>query len=122
MRLGFASGSSKNTDITLKINLNFYVDDFLKSSSTEENLKDLALILTSIFDNCGSRLTKWLYNSGYILSSFHPSGLFSKLVDLDISLQPTERALCMLWDIENDTFILKLVKKEAIVAKDAFLV
>ena len=115
---------SQKIIIALKgvIDHNRYMYDFLKSLSIEENLRDIVLSLISVFNNCSFRLANLKFKSGYILNFLHSSEFTGKLVDLYLSLQPTERALGISWDIENNIFIIEPVKMEAIVRKETFLV
>ena len=93
------------------------MDDFLKSLSMGEDIKNIAMSLINSLGICGFRLTKLLSNFHNVLSSLPPSELSPKIVHLDLSSQPIERALGMSWDIEHDTFISKSIKKDKPVTK-----
>ena len=98
------------TDILLEnvINRNFYMDDFLKCLSTEEDIKK-AVLLINFLGICSFRLPKWHSNSHNVLSS--------KTVNLDLLTQPIERALGRSWNVEHDTFVFKPIEKDMLVTK-----
>lgn len=85
--------------------------DFLKSLSTEENIKNLVMSLINSLGICGFRLTKWLSNSHNFKVLYH---LLSspKTVNMDLLTQSIERALGMSWNVEHDTFVFKPVEKD----------
>ncbi|XP_038061252.1 uncharacterized protein LOC119731982 [Patiria miniata] len=88
------------------IDQNFYVDDCLKSVSSEDEATRLVSHLRELLARGGFRLTKWLSNSRAVLKSL-PQAECAKAVtsmDLDKELLPSERALGVLWKIETDTF------------------
>ena len=87
------------------------MDDLLKLLSQKENFKVLITYLISDLSNCGLILTKWLSNSRGTINSLSLSELFTKLVNLDLSLQPVERVLVMSWNNEHDTFAFRSIKK-----------
>jgi hypothetical protein len=79
------------------VDKDFYVDDCLKSVTTDEK---------AILALGGFRLTKWLSNSREVLRSIPDTELAKgvKTLDLDQELIPTERALGVLWHVETDSF------------------
>ena len=88
------------------VDRNFYVDDCLKSVATEADAIRLIDQLKSMLSLGGFNLRKWISNSREILQEI-PATEKAKTVtslDLDRELLPTERALGVLWDIENDVF------------------
>ena len=87
------------------------MDDLLKLLSKKENFKVLITYLISALGNCGLILTKWLSNSRSTINSLSLSELSTKLVNLDLSLQPVERVLVMSWNNEHDTFAFRSIKK-----------
>ncbi|XP_072042824.1 uncharacterized protein [Amphiura filiformis] len=76
---------------------NFYVDDCLRSTSTEEKVTSLAQDLIDICGRGGFRLTKWVSNSKSVLESIPLSerSAETKVLDFDESL-PSQKALGML--------------------------
>lgn len=85
---------------------NFYVDDCLKSTADDSTAIRLAQQLRTILQRGGFRLTKWISNSRELLktipSTEHVKGIAE--LDLDQSSLPSERALGVLWRIEEDVF------------------
>ena len=112
------------TDISLEnvINRNVYMDNLLKSLSTEEDIKNFAMSLIYSLGICGFRLTKWFFNSHNVLSSSPPSELSPKIVNLDLSSQPTERASGMSWDMSMRLLFPKLSKRICLRPNEEFLV
>ncbi|XP_072022724.1 uncharacterized protein [Amphiura filiformis] len=92
---------------------NFYVDDCLRSTSTEEKATSLAQDLIDICGRGGFRLTKWVSNSKSVLESIPHSerSAETKVLDFDESL-PSQKALGMLWLMEPDMFGYKLDIKD----------
>ena len=98
------------TDISLKnlINLDYYMDKFLKSLSMEE--VNLSMYIINYTGISVFRLTQWISNLHNVLGSLPPSELSPKIVNFDLLSQPTERAFGMSWDIEHDTVSSNLSK------------
>ena len=90
---------------------NFYMDDLLKSLSSEEALINLSFSLIKALSSCGFQLTKWVSNSDTILKALPTSELSPKIINLDRSSQPIERALGLMWDLVDDTFVFKPILK-----------
>ena len=84
---------------------NFYVDDCLKSTESEQHAVQLAADLSRLLNEGGFHLTKWISNSREVLKTIpekeHAKGVPS--LDLDRNL-PVERALGSVWDVETDCF------------------
>ena len=74
---------------------NFYVDDCLKSVSTEEEAVVLVKNLRNLCKEGGFTLTKWVSNSREVLSSIPTEYRANELKDVDLTrdILPTERAL-----------------------------
>ena len=103
-----AEENIENYDIeTIRtIDRNFYIDDCLKSVPTEHQAIRLVEQLRSVLSTRGFRLTKFLSNSKKVLKIL-PNTERSKTVatlDLDNSILPSERALGVLWNTEDDFF------------------
>lgn len=95
-----------SADVVSTIERNFYVDDCLKSLETEEQAVELMRELTCVCHKGGFHLTKWVSNSRTVLAHV-PTGDRAteiKELDLDKDKLPTERALGLLWSVENDSF------------------
>ena len=102
-----------DVEVTDTLLNNFYVDDCLRSTSTEEKAISLAHDLIDICGRGGFRLTKWVSNSKSVLESIPPSERSeeTKALDFDESL-PSQKALGMLWLMEPDMFGYKLDIKD----------
>ena len=87
--------------------------EYCFDQSSGEDIKNLAMSLINSFGIC----TNWLSNSHNVISSLPPSELSPKIGTLDLSSQPTEKALGMSWDIEHDTFFLKPMEEDMHVTK-----
>jgi hypothetical protein len=100
---------------------NFYVDDCLKSVATVERATRLAGQLRAMLAKGGFRLTKWASNSREVLASIPPDERASSLVNLDLELFPESAALGSIWDVEADTFRLRIVGKRDVKTRRAML-
>ncbi|KAK6175033.1 hypothetical protein SNE40_013574 [Patella caerulea] len=87
---------------------NFYVDDHLKSLKTEEEAIAHIQDITSLLRKGGFRLTKWNSNSKRVLENVPSEDRAVMVKDLDLDKLPVERALGILWDMENDSFTFKV--------------
>ena len=93
---------------------NFYVDDLLKSVKSEEQAIKLIEKIKLMCKSGGFNLTKFLSNSKTVLETI-PAYDRRKGVDeqqLTNQTLPTEAALGVLWDVENDMFIFRVNLKE----------
>jgi len=96
---------------------NFYVDDCLKSVENEEQAGCLVKELTELLSRGGFRLAKWVSSSKAVLASIPESERSAGLRKIDLSLDkeclPTEGALGLLWDAEDDSFAFRVSQKQA---------
>ena len=99
-------------DAKFTINSNFYMDDFLKSMSNENDLVKLVREVISVLNSCGFRLNKFISNLTFVLESLPKTEISSKYVNLDLNSLISEGTLGLIWDIENDTFTFKTVIKD----------
>lgn len=85
---------------------NFYVDDCLKSPSFEQEAVQLVTELTSLCQKGGFRLTKWMSNSQTTLAHIPKEDRAREVRELilDRDKLPIERALGLLWSVEDDMF------------------
>ena len=99
-------------EIVNTINHNFYVDDCLKSSPSEQDAQQLVKNPTNACRLGGFHLTKWVSNSRTVLSAIPEENRAKevKMLDLDKEELPMERALGLQWNVENDTFVFKMTK------------
>ena len=99
-----AAGTLKN---------NFYVDDMLKSAENEDKAISLMKYVKSICQEGDFNLTKFASNSKGVLQSIPGKDrkMGVKNNDLLGSL-PEERALGVLWNVENETLGFRVILKE----------
>lgn len=105
------------------IKSDFYVDDCLKSVPTERDAINLVKELGDLCAKGGFKLTKWVSNSRAVLSTI-PNEMKAKQLkelNLDRDKLPEERALCMFWDIEKDTFGFQIAAKTKSLTRRAVL-
>ncbi|KAI4882679.1 hypothetical protein NFI96_029603, partial [Prochilodus magdalenae] len=94
---------------------NCYVDDCLKSVSTEDEALQLYHDLKGILETGGFHLAKWVSNRRAVLSAIPAAeerATELKDLDLDLDALPAERALGVHWCIQSDTFKFKLCLKD----------
>ena len=102
-------GSSE--DIRDLVCNNFYVDDGLLSSTTEEEAISLVHRTKKALQDGGNiRLHKFSSNSRKVLDSFVPDDLAKNLKNLDFgsTTLPIQRSLGLLWNTEMDEFTFKV--------------
>ncbi|XP_051785426.1 uncharacterized protein LOC127528747 [Erpetoichthys calabaricus] len=96
---------------------NFYMDDCLRSVTTEEQAIKLTKDLQALCLKGGFHLTKWVSNNREVLLSIPEEDRAHEQNDLDLShsLLPTECALSVQWCTETDSFKfqIKLQNKPA---------
>ncbi|XP_044174392.1 uncharacterized protein LOC122958023 [Acropora millepora] len=115
--------SKETTSTVLR---DFYMDDLLKSLSSEDDTAELALQLIELLARGGFRLTKFMSNSRYVLAQLPPKDILStpgisQPFDLDLDSLPVERALGVLWNVEQDTLEIKVVPKQLAPTKRGIL-
>ena len=92
---------------------NFYMDDCLRSVTTEVKAKERIEGLHQVCTKGGFRLTKFICNRRIVLESI-PKEEHSKDVktlDLNYDELPIERALGVQWCVESDTFRFRITIK-----------
>ena len=94
---------------------NFYVDDCLKSLDSTSQAIEVAQQLRLLLRRGGFNLTKWISNSRELLHTLPECDLAKGLHSLDMDLDelPSERALGLLWNVEEDSyqFDIKYIEK-----------
>lgn len=91
---------------------NFYVDDFLKSVSSDEEAVLLCHNLKAICQRGGFTLTKWISNSRVVLAAIPEKEKVKEVKDLLESgsrCTPLENALGVQWCVKSDHFKFRLV-------------
>ena len=101
-------------DVINTVKQSFYVDDCLKSTSSEEEAVLLIKDLTALCLRGGFYLTKWVSNSRVVLQAVAEEHRAKDLKELDLDRDslPLERALGLQWCIESDAFQFKMLMKE----------
>ena len=103
-----ASDNSQDFDdgTITTVRRNFYVDDCLKSIPTVQAACLLVQQLTELLRRGGFRLTKWISNNREVLETIPEKEHAKELafIDLDNNALPAERALGVLWRVEDDSF------------------
>lgn len=97
------------SEVIETINNNFFVDDCLKSVSSEDVAISMVKNLTSLCQKGGFRLAKWISNSRKVLQSVSEENRAKDIqqLDLDQDKLPVERALGLQWSVEADTFSIQ---------------
>lgn len=101
-------------DVLNTLKNNFYVDDCLKSTVTEDKAVKLIFELTSLCKNGGFHLQKWITNNSDV-SKLIPCDIRAEdLEDMDLDKDqiPVERALGMQWCVKGDTFSFRTAVQE----------
>lgn len=95
--------------VTDTIKQNFYVDDCLKSLSSEAEAMSLVTDLTALF-----QLLKWISNSRSVLEAIDVEKRAKEVKELDFDRDslPVERTLGLQWCAETDTFRFKMAVQE----------
>ncbi|XP_060583463.1 uncharacterized protein LOC132739706 isoform X2 [Ruditapes philippinarum] len=95
-------------EVALTVEKNFYVDDCLKSVPSEQEAIDLAMNLKKMLSLGGFRLTKWRSNSRNVLKTIPESDLAKSVVSLTPGEKCNDKALGIIWDVNNDTIKYKV--------------
>ena len=91
------------------IERNFYIDDLLKSVHTVQQGVNLVRNIKDALRQGGFRLHKWASNSKEVLVSIPASERSASQASLEIdNSSKTERALGILWEINDDTFSFRI--------------
>lgn len=101
-------------EVIQTVKQNFYMDDCLKSMSSEEEAIKMIKDLTAVCQRGGFHLTKWVSNSRKVLRTIIEEHRAKDLHELDLDRDnlPLERALGLQWCIESDAFQFKMLVKE----------
>ena len=94
------------TEVAITLRRNFYVDEVLKSASTEDKAIDLVKDVKAVCRNGGFNLTKFVGNTERIINSNPVKHRADNVKSLTLNQDklPIERALGVIWCIESDTF------------------
>ncbi|XP_044180110.1 uncharacterized protein LOC114947014 [Acropora millepora] len=102
------------TEVANTLTRNFYVDDVLKSASTEDKTIELAKDVKAVCGNGGINLTKFVGNTERIINSIPDKHRAENVKNLTLGQDklPIERALGVIWCIESDTFNFRIELKD----------
>ena len=97
------------SDITTILEINFYVDDILKSFQTVTEAKDVIRKVKELCTKQGFNLTKFTSNSEEVLKSIPDKDRKKNVSDeaLTFGKLPEDKALGVKWNISNDTLGLQ---------------
>ncbi|XP_074639484.1 uncharacterized protein LOC141897759 [Acropora palmata] len=89
---------------------NFYVDDCLKSLSSEATAITHVHDLQALLSRGGFKLTKWISNSRKVIEAIPAHERCAELKKLDFYKNelPSQRALGLQWCVESDTFTFNI--------------
>lgn len=98
-------GNDFDAEVARTVQRNFYVDDLLKSSPTEESGVALACDVKELCSRGGFNLTKYSSNSIKLLEAVGREALIKPLKEVELCTVnlPVERALGVLWDPQSDS-------------------
>ena len=94
-------------ETTRSVKRNFYVDDMLKSLRSVDQAIGFAKEMVSLLDKGGFRLRKFMSNNREVLQAIPPEERASSL-DINLDRLPVERALGVIWNVEEDIFCFKV--------------
>ena len=98
-------GGEFDKEVAETVDKNMYVDDLMKSVASVDRAVILAKQLRELLQKGGFKLTKWLSNNREVLATIPENERAKSVVNLDIDDLPTESALGLKWNVEDDMFI-----------------
>ncbi|XP_077974180.1 uncharacterized protein LOC120329794 [Styela clava] len=101
----------------------FYVDDFLDSKPNAEEAIDHVKNVRNLVSKGGFEITKWVSNDRAVLLSIPEEHRAKDVKGLDLSVDdlPVEKALGMIWDVEQDTLCFRVKHKDKPATKRGLL-
>ena len=101
----------------------FYVDDLLISLPSAVEAIKTANQLRELVSKGGFHLTKWISNDRAVLGSITPEdrGAGARQIELGGDRLPMERALGVTWDLQEDSFGVKLTNNNRPITKRGLL-
>ena len=94
-----------NSEVANVIKRNMYVDDLMKSTETTADATLLVHKVKEQLSNGGFHLTKWCSNDRRVLAVVPQPERAKSVVNLELDQLPTQSALGLKWDIEDDKFV-----------------
>ena len=105
--------NEQDPEIEDVVNRNMYVDDLMKSTDTTANAVTLVDKLRRCLSKGGFRLTKWYSNDREVIASVPDSERAKTVVNLELEKLPTQSALGLRWNIEEDKFVWEVSERLA---------
>ena len=100
-----------NSEVANVIKRNMYVDDLMKSTETTADATLLVHKVKEQLSNGGFHLTKWCSNDRRVLAVVPQPERAKSVVNLELDQLPTQSALGLKWDIEDDKFVREVSDK-----------
>ncbi|KAL4009138.1 hypothetical protein ACER0C_002990 [Sarotherodon galilaeus] len=102
------------SEVRTFIERDFYVDDALKSFSTEEKAIQVLQQAQQALASSNLRLHKVISNRPTVLEAFPPEDRAKNIGNLDLCAQdlPVQRSLGLLWNVNTDTFTFKVENEQ----------
>ena len=94
-----------DAEVVERVKRNMCVDDMMKSTGTTEKAVGLASQLCKLLEKGGFCLTKWYGNDREMLATIPESERAKSVVNLELKKLPTEGALRLKWNTEEDKFV-----------------
>ena len=91
------------------VDTSFYMDDFVKSTSSEKFLLHICQVIIKVLASANFRLHKWITSSSLICETLPRSEISDKCTNLNE--QTIEIILGIIWKIKGDTLKVDLVRK-----------
>ncbi len=98
-------GGEFDKEVSETVDKNMYVDYLMKSMEGADRVIPLVKQLRELLQKGGFKLTKWLSDNREVLSTIPESERARSVVTLDIDYLPTESALGLKWNVEDDAFV-----------------
>ena len=109
-RIADSCGGEFEAEAVVTVKRNMYVDDMMKSTSTNEKAIVLVAQRRELLARGGFRLTKWYSNAREVLVTIPESERAKSVVNLDLKKLSTETALDLKWNTEEDMFVWEASK------------
>ena len=101
----------QNSEVANVIDRNMYVDDLMKSTETAVDAISLADKVSKQLSKGGFHLTKWCSNDRRVLAAIPEAERAKTVLNLELEQLPTQSALGMKWNIEDDKFVWEMSDK-----------
>lgn len=108
------ASSSYGDDVRNFVQRNFYVDDALTFLPTKEEAIDLLTRTKDALMTLGKiRLHKFVSNDGEVMKNLPSEDLAKDLKEINLNSEslPVQRSLGLYWDLETDSFIVRVYLK-----------